>query len=207
MDTVYSNFDQTLFLTKRHTEFDNDEKKYSNVILSNTTDDTLTNLKKLTLKIPNTTISFTNNNYVSVMDNSVKCVNNTAKYENNVSVINDTEFNKSNICSKIRLKFNKTDIKKNVHLKNTNKKQRNISFSNEKLWEINRVNIILHNKISKGVKPIYSRQNPAIFVKATSTINREKKNKDIVKANEVSYTKVWNFFKCKLVRFFFLLRL
>jgi hypothetical protein len=81
----------------------------------------------------------------------------------------------------------KTD-NKNVHLKTTNKKQKNISFSNEKLWEINRVNQILHNKITNAVKPTYTRVNPSIsLVKATSTINRERKNKDIVKENEVSF--------------------
>lgn len=188
MDTMCSNFDHTLFLTKGNAGFENGKKKYTNVVLSNTTDDTLTGLKKLTLTIPNREINFTNNNYIGVVSDFVECINDTAKCENNVFIDNNIEFNKINYCSKT--KMNTTEIKKNVNSKNTNKKQTNISFSNEKLWEINRVNQILHNKISSGVKPTYSRKNAAIFVKAASAINRERKNKDIAKANEVSYMQV-----------------
>lgn len=188
MDTMCSNFDHTLFLTKENTGFENGKKKYTNVVLSNITDDTLTGLEELTLKIPNRKINFTNNNYIGVVSDFVECVNDTTKCENNVFDGNNIEFNKMNYFSKT--KMNTTDIKKNVNSKNTNKKLKNVSFSNEKLWEINRVNQILHNKISNGVKPTYSRKNAAIFVKATSAINRERKNKDIAKANEVSYMKV-----------------
>ncbi|VVC26803.1 Hypothetical protein CINCED_3A018130 [Cinara cedri] len=121
------------------------------------------------------------------------CVH-TAHCENNVFVGNNTtEYNQTNNCSNIteqcKIKKNTFDIKKNVNL---NKKQKNISFSNEKLWEINRVNQILHNKVSNGVKPTYSRQNPSFFVKATSKINREKKQKDIEKSNKILANKLKN---------------
>lgn len=194
METMYTNHEHTLFSTKKNTGFDHGMKKYTNLILSNTTDEAITNFKNLSLTIPNTEINYSNKNYFGVIDDPVVCKNSSRKFENNKSTDkNDTSdlCPMSNVCKgKVNTIDIKTDTKKIVHSKTTNKRQKNLSFSNKTLWEINRVNQILHNKISNGVKPTYSRQNPSTFYKrATSTINRERKNKDIVKGNEVSFIK------------------
>lgn len=156
-----------------------------------TTNETITKFEKLTLNIPSTEINkYTNNNYLNVICTSVEGKNHKNKYANTVSTNSDIQVNQNNNCNKTEI--NTIDFKidkiKNKHSEIISKKQKNVSFSNQKLWEINRVNTILHKKISSGVKPTYSRQNPSIlFVKATSTINRERQNKDIIKGNLVSF--------------------
>lgn len=156
-----------------------------------TANETITKFEKLTLNVPSTEINkYTNNNYLNVIYNSIESKNYKNKHANNVSTNSDIPVNQNNICNKTemnRINF-KTDKVKNKHSEIISKKQNNVSFSNQKLWEINRVNTILHKKISSGVKPTYSTQNPSIlFVKATSTINRERQNKDIIKGNVVSF--------------------
>lgn len=191
MDTMYSNLDLALFSTKQSKIIENGVNKYStNMILSNITDETITSFNKHTLKInPSLQFENTNNNFSRVISAPVMLKNNTIKSKSNLNINDYTTDNQTVTCKNIEIDeaYIKTD-NKNVHTKNTNKKQKNISFSNEKLWEINRVNQILHNKITNGVKPTYTRIKPSTsLVKATSTINRERKNKDIVKENEVSF--------------------
>ncbi|XP_025203646.1 uncharacterized protein LOC112600592 [Melanaphis sacchari] len=197
MDTMYSNIDLALFPNKQNKSIeDRVNKNSSKIILSNFTDETITSFNKCTLK-RNQNIQFhnTNNNFCSVISAPLIIKKNTIKSKSNLNnddyIITD---NKTDICKNIENNEIHTKThNKNVHLKTTNKKQKNISFSNEKLWEINRVNQILHNKITNGVKPTYTRINPSIsLVKATSTINRERKNKDIVKENEILAKKLWN---------------
>uniref|UniRef100_A0A2S2PGX5 Uncharacterized protein n=1 Tax=Schizaphis graminum TaxID=13262 RepID=A0A2S2PGX5_SCHGA len=199
MDTMYSNIDLALFSNKQNESIENRVNKYSTkIILSNFTEETITSYNKRTLK-KNTNIQFqnTNNNFCSVISAPSICKNNTIKSKSYLNNDDHTTNNKADTCKNIVMKTNdeihiKTD-NKNIHLKTTNKKQKNISFSNEKLWEINRVNQILHNKITNAVKPTYTRVNPSIsLVKATSTINRERKNKDIVKENEILAKKLRN---------------
>lgn len=174
MDTLYSNIDQTICSTQ-------ELKKYSNLILSNKTD-IIHNFQKLTLTIPST-----EKNYVNA---SVICKNNAKVNEN---IFNAHNYSINQINNKID---NIEYSKRNEHSKIRNKKQKNISFSSQKLWEINRVNQILHKKINSGTKTNNTKQNTSVFfIKATSTINREKKNKDIVKENEVSRVDNIFFFK------------
>lgn len=177
MDSMYLNFDQNLFLSQKKDGIN----KYTNLILSNTSDELITNFEKLAITIPNTG----DNNSTSSFIISPKLYTNNNKVMMTGERKDDASYNHNiNACKKI----NQLDSKKYLLPKTINKKQKNVSFSNEKLWEINRVNQILHKKISNGIKPTYSRQNPSIYiVKATSTINREKKNKDIAKGNEVSF--------------------
>jgi len=199
MDTMYSNIDLDLFSTKHGKNIENGVNKYTTkMILSNITDETITSFNRHTLnKNPRIQFEKTHKNFCSVISSPVVvnpscvCNNNTVKSKSSLNfddytTDNQTVTNNKNI--EIDEVFIKTDHNKNVHIKTTNKKQKNISFSNEKLWEINRVNQILHNKITNGVKPTYTRIKPSTsLVKATSTINRERKNKDIVKENEVSF--------------------
>lgn len=195
METMYINHEHTLFSTEKNTEFDHGMKKYTNIILSNTTDETISNLKNLSLTIPSTEVNFNSNKYFSVFSDPAVCKNGTSKFESNTST---DKIDTSNLCPifnsckpKIKTIDVMIDQKKIGHPKTTNKKQKNLSFSNKTLWEINRVNRILHNKISNGVKPTYSRQKPSTFFKrATSTINRERKHKDIEKGNEVSFINI-----------------
>jgi len=191
---MHSNIDLALFSIKQNKSIENRVNKYSTkIILSNFTEETITSYNKHTLK-KNTNIQFqnTNNNFCNVISAPSICKNNTIQSKSYLNNDDCSTNNKADSCKNIVMKTNdeihiKTD-NKNVHLKTANKKQKNISFSNEKLWEINRVNQILHNKITNAVKPTYTRVNPSIsLVKATSTINRERKNKDIVKENEVSF--------------------
>lgn len=195
MDTMYSNIDLALFSTKQSKSIEN--KCTTKMILSNITDETISSFNKHTLKNkPSIQFENTNNNFCSVINSPVVvnpscvCKNNTIKIKSSLNIDDYTTDNQivSSKCIEIDKVFMKTDYSKNVHIKTTNEKQKNISFSNEKLWEINRVNQILHNKITNGVKPTYTRIKPSTsFVKATSTINRERKNKAIVKENEVSF--------------------
>jgi len=193
MDTMCSNIDMDLFSTKKSKIIENGVNKYSTkIILSNITDETITSFNKCTLK-KNPSIQFdnTNNNCCRVISAPVMVCknNNTIKSKGNLNIDDYTTDNQTVTCKNIEIDevYIKTD-NTNVQMKTTNKKQKNISFSNEKLWEINRVNQILHNKITNGVKPTYTRIKPSTsLVKATSTINRERKNKDIVKENEVSF--------------------
>jgi hypothetical protein len=176
MDTLNSNIDRTIFSTQ-------ELKKYTNLIISNKTDSTIHSFQKLTLKIPSTKNNYTKNNYVSA---SVICKNNV---NINESIINTPNYPLNHINNKIeKNKIGNIEYpKRNEPSKTWNKKQKNISFSNQKLWEINRVNQILHKKINNRTKTNNTKQNTSIFfIKATSTINRERKNKDIVKENEVS---------------------
>eukprot|EP00102_Acyrthosiphon_pisum_P021491 XP_016658701.1 PREDICTED: uncharacterized protein LOC107883365 [Acyrthosiphon pisum] len=192
MDTMYSNIDQALFSTKQSKIIENGVNKYSTkMILSNITDETITSFNKHTLKkCPSIRFENTNYNFCRVIRAPVMvCKNNTIKSKNNLNIDDYTTDNQTITCKNIEIDevYVKTD-NANVQIKTTNKKQKNISFSNEKLWEINRVNQILHNKITNGVKPTYTRIKPsASLIKATSTINRERKNKDIVKENEHFY--------------------
>lgn len=184
MDTMYSNIDFHLFSNKQNKSIENRVNKYStNIILSNCTDETVNSFNKRTLKKnSNSQFQNTNNNFCSVIGAPI-ISKNTIESNNNLN--NDETNTYKNIEND---EIHTATENKNVHLKTTNKRQKNISFSNEKLWEINRVNQILHNKITNGVKPTYTRVNPSIsLVKATSTINPERKNKDIVKENEVSF--------------------
>lgn len=178
-----SNFEQTLFSTTKNTQlFVDGIKKYANSVLSDTTDETISNFEQLTLGMPSTEI---NSYFFNVLSAPAAYKKNCTKCKN-ATTANDVDNNETDTCNKIKINI-EVDSKKNAQSKTNIKKQKNISFSNEKLWEINRVNRILHNKISNGVKPNYSRQSPTLFVKATSTINRERKNKDIIKGNEVSF--------------------
>lgn len=189
MDTMYSNTDLALFSTKQSKSIENKVNKCTTkIILSNITDETITSFNKRTLK-KNPSIQFenTNNNFCSVPVMVYK--SNTIKSKNNLNIDDYTTDNQTVSCKNIEIDedYIKTD-NRNVHKKTTNRKQKNISFSNEKLWEINRVNQILHKKITNGVRPTYTRIQPSTsLVKATSTINRERNNKDIVKENEVSF--------------------
>ncbi|CAI6348395.1 unnamed protein product [Macrosiphum euphorbiae] len=192
MDTMYSNINLALFSTKQSKIIENGVNKYSTkMILSNITDETITSFNKRTLKKkPSVQFENTNNNFCRVISAPVMvCKNNTIKSKSDLNIDDYTTDNQTVTFKNIEIDevYIKTD-NTNVQMKTTNKKQKNISFSNEKLWEINRVNQILHNKITNGVKPTYSRIKPSTsLVKATSTINRERKNKDIVKENEVSF--------------------
>lgn len=131
-----------------------------------------------------------NNTFCSFISSPViVSKNNTTKSKNSLNIDDYTTENQTVSCKNIEIDkvVMKSDCSKNISIKTINKKQKNISFSNEKLWEINRVNQILHNKITNGAMPTYTRiKPPTSLVKATSTINRERKNKDIVKENEVS---------------------
>jgi len=197
-ETLYSNTsDHPLFTSKENTVFEHELKKqYTNLILSNTTDETITQFEKLALTISSTEINCINN--LNIINASTKCKNNTIKSKSIITNYDDTLDNQINICNKDtelcdKNKLNKIDILKDNKKTSQQstmiiKKKTNISFSNQKLWEINRVNQILHTKISNGVKPNYSRQNSSkMFVKATSMINLEKKNKDVEKQNAVSF--------------------
>lgn len=190
MDTMYSNIDFDLFLNKQNKSIENQVNKYStNIILTNCTDETVNNCNKHTLtKNSNSQFQNTNNNFSRDIGAPI-IFKNTIESKNNLYNDDYIKDNKTNTYKNIEIdEIHITTENKNVHLKTTNKRQKNISFSNEQLWEINRVNQILHNKITNGVKPTYMRVNPSIsLVKATSTINRERKNKDIVKENEVSF--------------------
>ncbi|XP_027842859.2 uncharacterized protein DDB_G0288805-like [Aphis gossypii] len=189
MDTMYSNIDFHLFSNKQNKSIENRVNKYStNIILSNCTDETVNSFNKRTLKKnSNSQFQNTNNNFCSVIGAPI-ISKNTIESNNNLN--NDETNTYKNIEND---EIHTATENKNVHLKTTDKRQKNISFSNEKLWEINRVNQILHNKITNGVKPTYTRVNPSIsLVKATSTINRERKNKDIVKENEILAKKLRN---------------
>lgn len=156
-----------------------------------TANETIAKFEKLTLNIPSTEINkYTNNNYLNAIYTSIESKNHKNKCANIVGTNSDIQVNQNNICNKTEMDAIdfKIDKVKNKHSEIISKKQKNVSFSNQKLWEINRVNTILHKKISSGVKPTYSRQNPStLFVKATSTINRERQNKDIIKENAVSF--------------------
>lgn len=181
--------------TRENTKVLSEVNKHGNLIPRHKTDEIITNIEKLTLTIPNTDFNYTNNKpYFSIINAPLVCKNNTTKFENNITTKCVTLDHQTNACSKIAIKtFNiQIDKKKNDNVKKKNNKQKNISFSYNKLWEINRVNQILHNKISNGVKSTYTVRNPsACLVKATSTINREQKNKDILKRNEVSLIYVY----------------
>lgn len=175
---MHSHLDSVLFLNKQQYV---GYKKFTVPILSDavTTGGTLINFDKLGVRIPRAEIDCANNNCLNTTDND------------GGSVANIKVGNNNNRNSSTKIKTNTTSI--NIanetisRSKVKNKKQRNVSFSNEKLWEINRVNRILHNKISNGVKSNYSNDNHSQFiVRATSTINREKKNRDIIRENEVS---------------------
>lgn len=184
IDTMQSNFGRVLFPIKENTGFEDGIQKCTKLILTNTIDETSTNFEKLSLTIPNNdTINYTNN-YYNVITPPIICVNKSNIDGNNTS---SNHTNVSFVKTKMSTVGTKINNKKNVE-KIVNKKQQNLSFSNGKLWEINRVNQILHKKISIGVKPTYLRLNPSKpCVKATSKINREIKNKDIIKRNEVSF--------------------
>lgn len=184
---MYSNIDLDLFSNKQNKSIENRVNKYStNIILLNCTDETVNSFNERTLKKnSNSQFQNTNNNFCSVISAPI-ISKNTIESKNNLNNNDYITNNKTNTYKNIE-----NDeihiITENKNLKTINKRQKNISFSNEKLWEINRVNKILHNKITNGVKPTYMRVNPPVsLVKATSTINRERKNKDIVKENEVS---------------------
>jgi len=195
MNTIYSNIDQALFSTKQSKSIEKGINKYTTkMILSNITDNTITRFNEHTLK-KNSRIQFentttTNNNFCSATSSPVfVCNNNTDKNKICLNIGDYISDNQTVSCKNIEIDevFIKSNYSKNLPIKTINKKQKNISFSNEKLWEINRVNQILHNKITSGAKPTYTRTKPSTsLVKAASTINREKKNKDIVKENEVS---------------------
>lgn len=182
----FSNLENTTFLKQA--------KKHAILVPPHTTDEIITNIEKLTLKIPNTDFKYTNNKHnFNIIDASSVCKNKTTKFENNISCDYVTSDCQTNTCSKLKINtINiQTNSKKNNHIKIMNDKQKNISFTGQKLWEINRVNQILHNKISGRVKSTYPIQYPSTFlIKATSTINRERKNKDIMKKNEVSFTQI-----------------
>lgn len=191
MITVNTNFDMNSFSTLENITFLNQVKKHTIFIPSHNTDEIITNVEKLTLTIPNTDFNNTNKHYFNNIDAPSICKNNTIKFENNNLSDDVTSDCQINTCGELKMNsINiQTNSKKNNHIKIMNNKQKNISFSGQKLWEINRVNQILHKKISHGVKSTYLIQNPSTFlVKATSTINRERKNKDIIKKNEVSFT-------------------
>lgn len=182
MDTLYLNFDRNLFSSKKEDGIN----KYTNLILSNASDEPITNFQKLTITIPNTE---DNNSSFNII-NSPKVYKNNNEEITNGERKDDNTCNHNNINTCRKMKINQVDSKKYLLPEIVNKKQKNLSFSNQKLWEINRVNQILHKKISNGIKPTYLRQNPTTFIaKATSTINREKKNKDINKGNKVSFDK------------------
>jgi len=173
-----------LFPTKENIVFDDGIKTYTNLILSNTVDETITDFEKFSLitSPKKDEINYTNNDYYSVITPPVLYTNQKCTCERRI--VTDVD----NTSDKYTKTFRKINNEKNV-LSKMDKKQKNLSFSNEKLWEINRVNQILHKKINNSVKPTYSRPNPSkLCVKATSTINRERKNKDIIKGNEVSFT-------------------
>lgn len=164
-------------------------KKHTVIVPSDNTDEIITYVENLTLNIPNTDLNYTNKYYINIIDSPSVCKNNIIQFKNNIPCDCVTSNCQTNACRKLKIDtINiQKNSKKNNHIKVMNKKQKNISFSGQKLWEINRVNQILHNKISHGVKSAYLIQNPSTFlVKATSTINRERKNKDIIKKNEVS---------------------
>lgn len=190
MDTMYSNNDLALFATKQSKSIENRVKKYTTqLILSSITNETITDFNKLALnKNLNTHFVNTNNNFCGVSSDPIIYNDNSIRGKSNLNMEKNTTDNQTDNCKNIEIDdiCIKTD-NKNFHMKTTNKKQKNISFSNEKLWEINRVNQILHNKITNGVKPTYTSKKPSTSVKATSTINRERKNKVIVKENEVSF--------------------
>lgn len=180
---MYTHLKQTTLSTTENTQFDGGIDNYTDLILHSSINNTISNLKKLTLTIPNKEINYTRNDYFSIINNPI-INNNKKKTESNISTINSYTGNQTNNCNKVKLNV-EVESKKNKYPKSRN--QKNVSFSNEKLWEINRVNRILHNKISNGVKSTYLRKNPStILVKASAAINRERKNKDIVKGNEVS---------------------
>lgn len=190
---MYSHIDRTIYSTQENTGFVDGIKTYTNLIISNTTDATVHNFQKLTLTVPSTKNNYTNNNYVNA---SVVCKNNSNVHENIVITNNNTA---NQIITSSKIKKNEIgnieERKKNVHPRARNKKQKNISFSSQKLWEINRVNQILHKKINSGTNTTNTKQNTStFFMKATSTINRERKNKDIVKKNEVSWVRKKVFF-------------
>lgn len=180
------------FSSLENTTFLNQVEKHTILVPSHKTDEIITNVEKLTLKIPNTDFNYTNNkHYFNIIDAPSVCKNKITKLENNIPRDCITSDCQTNACNKLKINtINiQTNSKKNNHINIINDKQNNISFSGQKLWEINRVNQILHNKISRGVKSTYPIQNPSTFlIKATSTINRERKNKDIMKKNEVSFT-------------------
>lgn len=183
---MYSNIDRAIFSIQENAGLVNGSKKYTNMTISNTTDTTIHNFQKLTLTIPSGENNCTRNNFVSA---SLVCKNNSNVCESIINTDNNT-LNQINTSSKIEINdiYNIEDRKRNVQPKTRNKKQKNISFTSQKLWEINRVNQILHKKINNGTKNTNSKpKTSTIFIKATSTINRERKNKDIVKENEVSW--------------------
>ncbi|XP_015378791.1 PREDICTED: uncharacterized protein LOC107172974 [Diuraphis noxia] len=199
MDIIYSNINLPLFSTKQSKNIENGVNKYTTkMILSNIIDDTaITRFNKQTFKKnPSMQFENTSNNFCGVISSPViVCKNNTTKSKSSLNIDDYTTENQTNSCKNIEIDevFIKSDCSKNVPKKTINKKQKNISFSNEKLWEINRVNQILHNKITNGAKPTYSRIKPPIsLVRATSTINRERKNKDIIKENEILAKKLKN---------------
>jgi len=196
MDTMQLNFDQVLFPIKENTRIENGIKKYTNMILSNTVDNTVTDFEKLSITIPsNDKIDYTLYDNYSVISSPIRCTNKIYTCKKSIAECNISN-NCINTIKQIQMSTNDTKIgnKTNVHSKMVNKKQKNLSFSNEKLWEINRVNQILHKKISNGIKPTYSRLNPSkLYVKATSTINRERKNKDIIIGNKVSFNIFFKF--------------
>lgn len=165
------------------------------MVLSNTNDDTVTMFEKLTLAISSREINHINNNNFKECSTRSKCKNNINKCANSVTVAksNNSLDNQKNTFDKTKINTINImiDDKKIKNPEIINKIQTNKSFCDQKLWEINRVNQILHNKISNGVKSTYSRQNSSTcYIKATSTINREKKNKEIMKENMVSFLKV-----------------
>lgn len=187
MDTVCSNIDRTIYSNKDNIGLADGLNEYTKLILSKYTDETTTNFEKLAITNINKKISCKKNNNYSNVSNPVVCKNNIFKYQNNDDIDNDNQIIN---CSKITLNTFDTRMhnKQNIFLRSSNKKQQNISFSKEQLWEMNRVNQILHKKISSGIKPTFARQSPTVIMKATSTINREKRKKDIIKGNEVSFT-------------------
>lgn len=146
-------------------------------------------INKNYLTYPSIQLENTNNNCSVTISPVIVYKNNKIKSKNSLNIGDYTTENQTVSCKNVEIDevFITSDCSKNVSIKTINKMQKNISFSNEKLWEINRVNQILHNKITNGAKPTYTRiKPPTSLVKATSTINRERKNKDIVKENEVS---------------------
>lgn len=195
MNKLCSNFGHTSYSVENSSVFKGGLKEVSELVLSNTTDETVAKFSKMTVTIPYTNQCYADGKYLHFTAiNTPKEVKNNAVYKKNTVTTftsNDTLVGQMNTIRK-KTKTNTTEVK--VHNKNIThpekiiKKQKNVSFSNQKLWEINRVNQILHTKLSNGVKPTYSRQNPstATVMRATSTINREKKKKDIIQENIVS---------------------
>lgn len=188
MDTLCSKFDRSIYSIKDNEELADGLKKYTKLILSDYTDETIKNFEKLSITNINREISRNKNNkhFNDVVSNPIECKNNMDKQQNNDALENDNRI--LNRSKRTLNTFDGTRMhnKQNVLPKFSNKKQRNISFSKEKLWEINRVNQILHRKISSAIKPTHVVRSPTVLMKATSTINREKKKNDIIKGNKVS---------------------